>query len=83
MSRIANDTAAVILALFAGQTVTQDDVFAQITLQYAMAKKRTGMSSYMQVINTIERAGATNRYTGPDYTGDCLYTFPASAETAA
>lgn len=79
MSKIATDTAQIIMAVFAGQTVTQDAVLAEITAQYAYARKRTGFASYMQVTDAIQRAGAVHRYTGPNYTGECLYTFPAEA----
>lgn len=78
MSKIATDTAAVILTVFAGQTVHRDEVSAQITLQYAMARKRTGVGSYFQVFDAIEAAGVTHRYTGPNFTGEAFYTFPAA-----
>lgn len=78
-SRIAADTAANLMAIFAGRTVTQDEVLAQITFEYDAARKRTGVGSYFQVTDAIERAGATSHYTGPNCTGDCLYTFPAVA----
>jgi hypothetical protein len=45
-------------------------------MQYALANKRTGITSYSQVTDLVERAGATYRYTGPDCTGECSYTFP-------
>lgn len=76
-SQIAADVTATLLAIFAGQTVTQDVVLAEITAQYAYAKKRPGFTSYFKVTDALKRAGATSRYTGPDCTGDCLYTFPA------
>ena len=78
-SRIATETATTILAVFAGQTVTLDQISEQIELEYTMARKRSAFGSYVQVINAIERAGVTSRYTGPDYTGTCLYTFPKVA----
>lgn len=78
-SQINNTVAASLLAIFAGQTVSHDAVLAQITLQYAMENKRTGFASYSNVTDLIERAGATYRYTGPNYTGECFYTFPAVA----
>lgn len=79
MSKIAAETAATIANLFSGQTVNRDEISAQITLQYAMAKKRIGVGSYFQVFDAIEAAGATAYYTEPNYRGDCFYTFPAVA----
>lgn len=79
MSKVATETANTILAIFAGQTVTHDEVLAEITAQYAYANKKTGVTSYFKVTDICERMGATYRYTGPDYTGTCLYTFPAVA----
>lgn len=78
-SKIAADIAETLLAMFAGQTITHDAILAEITAQYAYANKRPGFTSYFQVTDAIERAGATHRYTGPNYTGTCLYTFPAAA----
>lgn len=78
-SKISADVATALMNLFAGQTVTQGDVFAQVTTQYALANKRSGFTSYFKVTDAIERAGASSRYTGPDYTGECFYTFPAMA----
>lgn len=78
-SKIATEVATTLMNIFAGQTVTHDEVLAQITAQYAFANKRTGITSYPQVTDTLERRGATYRYTGPNYTGTCLYTFPGVA----
>lgn len=77
MSKIATETAATILAVFAGQTVHHDEIGAQIELEYATARKRTAVGSFFQVFDAIERAGVTCRYTGPDFTGEAFYTFPA------
>lgn len=79
MSKIATSTAASLLALFAGQTVTADTVYAQITLEYTVAKKKPGFTSYFQVENICEAAGARTYYDGPDCTGQKYFTFPASA----
>jgi len=76
-SQIADDTATAVLAIFAGQTVHRDEIGAQIELQYAAARKRTAVGSFFQVFDAIERAGVTCRYTGPDFTGEAFYTFPA------
>lgn len=76
MSKIATETANTLLAVFAGQTVDQDTVLAEITAQYAYAQKRTGVSSYFQVTDALERAGVATLYTGPDYTGQKYFTFP-------
>lgn len=78
-SQIARTTATSLMAIFAGQTVTQSEVLAQITVQYAMNNKRTGISGYSKVTDLLEASGATYRYTGPNYTGECFYTFPAAA----
>lgn len=78
MSAIVNNTANVLLVVFAGETVAQDTVVARIELEYALAKKRTGVSSFFQVENVLEANGVTSRYTGPDYTGDKFFTFPAA-----
>lgn len=75
-TQIATDVAATLMAIFARQTVAHEVVLAEITAQYAYAKKRTGVTSYFKVTDLCERMGATYRYTGPDYTGECLYTFP-------
>lgn len=77
-SKIAASTAEILMAVFAGQTVTLEQVLTEVTAQYAYANKRTGFMSYSQVMDAIERAGATHRYTGANYTGTCLYTFPAA-----
>lgn len=78
MSKIATEATANLLAVFAGQTVTLDQASAQIETVYAMARKRTGFTSFFTVMDACERAGVTRRYTGPNYTGTCLYTFPAN-----
>lgn len=86
VARITTETATIALAVFAGQTVHYDEISSLITQQYAFAGKRTGVSSYFKVFDAIERAGVAHRYTGPDYTGECFYTFPAldlDAETVA
>lgn len=71
MSKIATQTAATAMAFFAGQTVTIDTVYEFIEQQYAMARRRTGISSFFQVTDACVAAGATLR-------GDA-YTFPAAA----
>lgn len=76
-TQIATDVAATLMAVFAGRTVAHEVVLAEITTQYAYAKKRTGVTSYFKITDLCERMGATHRYTGPNYTGECLYTFPA------
>ncbi|AXN53366.1 hypothetical protein PBI_THONKO_96 [Mycobacterium phage Thonko] len=76
MSQITAVAADNVMAVFAGQTVTHDEVLAQISLVYATERKRTGVTSYFKVTDEIERRGVTSRYTGPDYTGTCLFTFP-------
>lgn len=78
MSKIATEATANLLAVFAGETVTMDQAIAQIETVYAMARKRTGITSFFTVLDACQRAGVTSRYTGPDYTGTCLYTFPAN-----
>lgn len=77
MAKIMTEVATIAMAIFAGQTVNSDEVSALVTQEYALARKRTGVTSYFNVFDAIERAGATYRYTGPDHTGECLYTFPA------
>uniref|UniRef100_A0AAU8GPR2 Uncharacterized protein n=1 Tax=Mycobacterium phage Pharb TaxID=3136626 RepID=A0AAU8GPR2_9VIRU len=77
-SKIAQDVAATIMAVFAGETVTMDQIGEVLQQQYALARKRTAFGSYVQVYHLIEKLGATSRYTGPNYTGVCLYTFPAA-----
>ncbi|AXH46936.1 helix-turn-helix DNA binding domain protein [Mycobacterium phage Aminay] len=78
-TKIAATTAEALLAIFAGQTVTLDELFAQIEQTYILAGKRTGITSFYKITDLIEAAGVTSRYTGPDYTGVCLYTFPHKA----
>lgn len=78
ISKIAANTADVLMAIFAGQTVAADVVLAEITAQYAFAKKRPGFTSYFTVTDAIERAGATSYYTGFNYTGEKFFTFPAA-----
>ncbi|AEK09904.1 hypothetical protein PBI_KESHU_96 [Mycobacterium phage Keshu] len=77
-SKIAETTAEALLAVFAGETVTMDQIAEVLQQQYALARKRVAFGSYVQVYRLIEAAGATSRYTGPNYTGVCLYTFPAA-----
>lgn len=78
ISRIAQGTADTICALFAGQTVTADDVYAQIEQQYAMARKQTTMGSYAQILGRLSGLGVTSRYDHADCTGQHRYTFPAA-----
>lgn len=75
-SKIAATVADTLLAIFSGQTVGHDEVCAEVENQYAMARKRCTFGSFVQVIPAMERAGMFSYYTGPDYTGDLLYTFP-------
>lgn len=74
MSKIANETAAVILDFFAGQVVTWDEIGAMIEQQYAMARKRTGFTSFTQVHNILDANGVTVEHTA-DFNHRC--TFPA------
>lgn len=76
MSKIATETAAVIVDMFAGQTVSFDEIGAVIEQQYAMASKRTAFGSYVQIHNAIERAGAASH--GGHTATDRFYTFPAN-----
>lgn len=78
MSKIVNTAAANIIAIFDGQTVSHSDVCAQIETEYAAARKRTAYGSYVQVFNNLLAAGVTCKWTGPNYTGDHLYIFPAT-----
>ena len=78
MSNIAVDTAEAILSVFAGQADVSRDAIAEVLeQQYALGRKRVGFRSYVQVFDAIELAGVSHRYTGPNYTGEALYTFPA------
>jgi hypothetical protein len=77
MSRIVTETAASILAIFAGQTVTHETIGAQIELEYAMARKRCTFGSHVDITKGIERAGVVTRWTGFNYSGELLYAFPA------
>jgi hypothetical protein len=76
MSKIATETAEIILTMFAGQTVNYDDISAVIEQQYAMARKRTAFGSYVQVHNALDRAGARSH--GGMTPTDRFYTFPAN-----
>lgn len=76
MSKIATDTAATLLAVFAGQTVADDEVYAAIEQQYTQARKQTGIGSYAQVLGSIQRAGVTTEF---DLDQNLIYTFPAVA----
>jgi hypothetical protein len=75
-SKIARDTAAALLAIYAGETITHEQLGAAIEAQYAYARKRTGFASYFQILDIIEPAGVTVEHT-PDY--NHRYTFPAAA----
>lgn len=77
-SKIATTTATSIAALFAGQTATFDQVAAQIELEYTIAKRRTTFGSYTQIHRLLETAGVTSYYTGPNYTGERIFEFPAA-----
>lgn len=80
MSKITAETTAALLAVFAGQTVTDDEVYGQIEQEYALARKRTSMGSFATILGALyHRHGVETTYTGPNCTGQCLYTFPASA----
>lgn len=79
ISKIATETIAELRIVFAGQTVSDDVVYAHITQVYTLARKRTGMTSFADVLAALHHAGVTRSYTGPNYTGDCFYTFPAVA----
>lgn len=78
-SQINQTVATALMAIYAGRTVIFDEVLSQITIQYAFNNKRTGVTSYSNITDLIEKAGATHRYTGPNYTGECFYTFPEMA----
>ncbi|MCH9731653.1 MAG: hypothetical protein K0U84_18585 [Actinomycetia bacterium] len=75
-SRIATSTADTLLAMFAGQTVSYDEMGAVVEQQYAMARRRTTYGSYAQIHNAIERAGARSH--GGITTTDRFCTFPAN-----
>jgi len=75
-SRIAASTADIILAIFAGQTVTHEQLGAQIEFQYAAARKRTGFMSFFQILDVIEAAGVTVEHDLVTY--NHRYTFPAA-----
>lgn len=80
MSNIALDASEAVLSVFAGQSdVTIAEIGEVIEQTYALARKRVGFRSYVQVFDAIELAGVSHRYTGPNYTGSALYTFPAKA----
>lgn len=76
ITKITTDTAAAALTIFAGRTITLDELNSFVTQQYKLARKRTGITSYFKIFDAVEAQGVTARYTGPDYTGECLYTFP-------
>ncbi len=78
-SKIAATVADTLLAIFSGQTVTNDEVGAEIENQDAMARKRCTFGSFVQVIPAMERAGMVSHWSGPDYTGELFYTFPVRA----
>lgn len=79
MSNIVVDTTEALLSIFAGQTVGIPEIGEVLEQTYAAARKRVGFRSYVQVFDAIELAGVTHRYTGPNYTGKALYTFPTKA----
>lgn len=79
ISKIAREAADSLMAVFAGQTVDRDAVFAQINTVYAMAKKQTGFTSYFTVTDLAVARGASFHYEQPNYQGRCFYTFPAAA----
>ncbi len=78
ISKIATETIANLRVVFAGQTISDDEVYSQIEQVYAMARKRTGMGSFADILAALDHAGVTRHYTGPNFTGDCFYTFPAN-----
>lgn len=77
ISTIARNTAEAIMAIYSGRTVNRDAVLAEIDNQYAYANKKATVGSYFAVADACERAGATWKYAGPNYTGELFYTFPA------
>jgi len=79
MSKLAAQTTAAILAAFAGQTVTHDEVSEQIENNYAAASRKAAYGSYTQIHTGLLIAGVKNTWTGPNYTGEMLYTFPIPA----
>lgn len=77
MSKIAKDTTATILDVFAGQTVAYETVCEQIDTAYAAARRRPGFRSYFNICTDLWAAGVTVQWSGPNYSGDQTYKFPA------
>lgn len=78
MSKIAETTAANLLAVFAGQTVTMDALIAQMEMVYAMNNKRMAVGSFFKVDDILEANGVVSQYSGFNYTGTRYSTFPAN-----
>ncbi|GAA1095635.1 hypothetical protein [Tsukamurella spumae] len=76
-SKITRDTAAVLLALDAGRTLTIAQLGEQIETQYAYANRRTTFGSHDQVHRLLAAAGVTSRLDQIG-TGGVLYDFPAA-----
>lgn len=80
MSAIATSTTATVLAQFAGQTVTDDAVYEAIENSYAMANKRAAFGSFADILVALDvHHGVRTVYSGPNYTGQASYVFPAAA----
>jgi len=78
ISKIAAETVDNLLAVFAGQTVVDDAVYAQIETSYAAARKRCSFGGMQDVLIVLSvHHGVTSQYAGANYTGTCSYTFPA------
>lgn len=79
MSNITREIAAAALIVFAGQTVTADEVGEYIEQQYALLSggRRQTFGSFMKVRDAVEAAteyrGSMNPATTPSW-----FTFPAA-----
>lgn len=76
-SKITRDTAAALLALNAGRTLSIDELGEQIEAQYAYANRRTTFGSHDQVHRLLDAAGVTSRLDQVG-TGGVHYEFPAA-----
>jgi len=77
-STITANTAATLLEIFAGQTVDHDEVCSQIEMAYAASRRRATYGSYVAIDTALRAAGVGSEWTGPNYSGNHLYAFPAN-----
>lgn len=76
MTKIIATITADALAVFAGQTITGEELEAHTSFVYTVARgRKQTFQSYMNMLDALEAAGVT--IDQPEHLGDRTFTFPA------